>query len=125
SGHRMEKHRCAPLVEAGEAQHQRLYGTHSPGHPLELVVARARAIGTVVAPPQPQPEARSGAFPSDALTHQKGWPLVDRAQLRPGDTLPGPLIVTEYSSTTVIPAPWTLAVEAHGHLLITHPGDAL
>ncbi|MEL6178285.1 MAG: hydantoinase/oxoprolinase family protein [Myxococcota bacterium] len=106
-------------------QHQRLYGTHSPGHPLELVVARARAIGTVVAPPQPQPEARSGAFPSDALTHQKGWPLVDRAQLRPGDTLPGPLIVTEYSSTTVIPAPWTLAVEAHGHLLITHPGDAL
>jgi len=42
-----------------------------------------------------------------------------RSDLGPGVTLPGPLVVQEYSGTAWVPPGWTLTVDAWGTLRLT------
>ena len=45
--------------------------------------------------------------------------VLHRDRLRPGDAYPGPVVVEEQSSTTVVPPQHTLTVDDLGNLLIT------
>ena len=49
--------------------------------------------------------------------------IVPRAELRAGDTFEGPLIVTEYSSTTVMPTGWGMRVHESGALVLRREGS--
>ncbi|MFG3491406.1 hydantoinase B/oxoprolinase family protein [Streptomyces sp. NPDC047972] len=53
----------------------------------------------------------SGGAPRDAALHR-------RADLRPGDTVDGPAIVTEPDATTVVDNGWRAAATGTGHLLL-------
>jgi len=115
------------MITQFEEQHQRLYGIHSPGQAFELVVVRARAVGEQRAPELPPLETRDGPMPDDLLTTLANpldrWALVERETLCAGDRLEGPLIVTEYSSTTLVPTGWTATVDPQGHMIL-RKGDA-
>ena len=44
--------------------------------------------------------------------------VVERAWLSAGEAIAGPAIITEYSSTIVLPPKWCCAVDPFGHLLL-------
>ena len=46
-------------------------------------------------------------------------PVYERAGLRPGDALRGPLIVEQMDTTTIVPLGFAMTVDAEGNLLIT------
>ncbi len=112
--------------EAFAAQHKRLYGYQNAERPLELVTVRLQAEGRVDSPKVTVLPTR-GELPLvkkrvHAFFHnhrEEGW-SVERRDLLAGDELQGPCIITEYSSTTVIPRGWTISVYPTGGLLAVH-----
>lgn len=110
------------LVGAFEQEHQRLYGYRAQGRQVELVTVSVHARGDQGQPTLPRLEAReAGAIPREPLRawfqgrQEEGW-LYERASLLAQDRLEGPCVVTEYSSTTVVPPGWGLRVDGWGNL---------
>ena len=106
-----------PLADGGRealherfgAAHERLYGFRLE-HPVELVNLRAVGAASVVKVSFPRFE-RGGPDPRDAATDETrvyfGRDFVpalvyDRGRLRAGHVIPGPAIVTQPDTTTVI-----------------------
>ncbi|UIJ39224.1 hydantoinase/oxoprolinase family protein [Desulfobaculum bizertense] len=115
------------FIENFEQLHERSYGYRNPGRTVEIVNIRLRARGAAEKPTStkqetgsatPVPEAISGTQPSvfDGTTYDT--PIVEREKLLPGNKIPGPAIVVEYSSTIVIPPYANVTVDAFGNLLI-------
>lgn len=115
------------FIENFEQLHERSYGYRNPGRTVEIVNIRLRARGAAEKPTSskqatgsttPAPEAISGTQPSvfDGTTYDT--PIVEREKLLPGNKIPGPAIVVEYSSTIVIPPYANVTVDAFGNLLI-------
>lgn len=109
--------------------HSRLYGFSSPEHPVELVNIRIRAAGTPTEKPEIESLSLSGPqVPENALRGKRPvifdtgtvqTPIIDRDRIRPGNTVSGPAIITEYSSTTVVPPGAGARVDAYENLVIT------
>ena len=118
------------------AEHQRRYGYHHAGREIELVTLRLRVRMKSPQPPL-KPDARKDArrsshagsavesgpiiFQSRAMV----TPVYERAQLRPGQLLKGPAVVTEYSATTVIPPGKKFWVDEAENLVIDVGGKRL
>lgn len=107
--------------------HAAQYG-HNMDDPVELVTLRMRAIGLL---PRPQISKIAGRDGSPAKAqigtrsvyrHQQGnrveYTVYARPQLGAGDTLSGPAIVEEPSSTTILHPGDTLTVGDYGELVI-------
>jgi 5-oxoprolinase (ATP-hydrolysing) len=93
-------------------RHQQLYGYVQSGRPLEIVAARVEAV------------ARSAAVLSSssrvkAQSAMNAPGVYSRESLTPGAAIPGPSIVVEPLTTTVIDPGWTAEVLAGGELLLT------
>ncbi len=114
----------AAAEAAFHAEHERTYGHASPSDAVELV--NLRLIGTradtlnrrVITPDLSAPTGpavfRRVRFPAGSLD----TPVVDRGALLAGRR-PGPLIVEEYDSTTVVPPGWGAELDAHANIVIT------
>jgi len=112
---------------AFEAGHERRYGHANPGKPVEAVNLRLRARA-MPERPDPGPEAEPvEAMPEaarldvrpvvfDGVEHATA--LLDRSRLLPGNSFHGPAVVTEYSSTIVIPPGCTARVDGRGNLIL-------
>jgi N-methylhydantoinase A len=117
----------ASTLEQFGTLHRQHYG-HAMDDLTEIVTVRLRAVGLLPRPEIPKIPEGSG----DATEAQRGnrpiyiadtgsrvdYGVYDREQLRAGDTISGPAIVEERSSTTVIHASDTITVGAHGELII-------
>jgi len=112
------------LLEDFHAAHQRRFGYNHSGKKIELVTLRVRTS-------LPQPSAASYGSSSeraDKITSSRSSVYFDsnslKTQVLQRDSLPagfsasGPLVVTEYTATTVVPPGWRLAVHRSGALLI-------
>jgi N-methylhydantoinase A len=118
------------IGERFDAEHERLFSFVLPvDH--ELVNARASVSGprpkvtpTVLEPGTGDPEAaRTGQA---RIYVDGGWrdaARYDRTRLRAGDVLPGPAIVTEMDSTTLVLPGHVATVDRWGSLLIRPAGD--
>ena len=101
--------------------HEKRYGYQRPATPLEAVTLRS-----VASAPGPPLDAERliplAAAPSIERTRtyiEGEWTEVDRVwrrELGPEQTLAGPALVLEYSSTTWIPRGWSLRVDEWGNL---------
>ena len=108
-----------------DEEHRRLF-TFNMDSPHELVNLRAVAMGPALdlpAPPLPKGNGDpSGAKLRDHTLWMDGREqaavIYDRAKLLAGDVIPGPAIVIEMDSTTLIEADCTGVVDAHGNILI-------
>jgi len=110
---------------AFHAAHRERYGYADKSRPTEIVSARVRATGVTDKP-------RLKRWPSkrvhrgNASHIAKVWiterpvrlPVYARDELTPGSKLEGPAIITEYSSTTLIPHSWVVEVDAWLNLVI-------
>src|SRR4051812_3968605 len=97
------------LDERFNALHEQLYGFRMPNTASEIV--NLRAVGTGDRPQPELPEQDPVEVALAAGTHA-------RADLQPGAVLPGPSIVTEFDSTTVILDGYVAEVDRYFNLLI-------
>ena len=117
------------FIQRFHESHETLYGFSNPENPVELVNIRVRAVGRPKEKPVFEKLAPSGPalsdtavvarrpviFESDALE----TPIIDRSQLLAGNRLNGPAIITEYSSTLVIPPFADARVDDFGNIIMT------
>lgn len=113
------------ITDRFDAEHKRLF-TFNMDTPHELVNLRAVALGAALDLPAAQLPLGNGD-PSDAkIRDHELWmdgqlhPAViyDRAKLKQGDVIPGPAIVIEMDSTTLIELGCVGKVDAVGNILI-------
>jgi N-methylhydantoinase A len=117
----------APDVrEAFEALHEQAYGYRQQAG-VEIVNLRLRARGAPVRPELApageltdvvDPAAELGRAPAVFAGQAVDAQLLDRSRLRPGNRLAGPAIVTEYTSTIVIPPDVAGEVDAYANLVL-------
>jgi N-methylhydantoinase A len=108
----------------------RAYYRHVPsGLPMEAVTWRVRAQSP--APSLPPPPAPRGATPSPKgarpvwIAAEGGFrsvPVWDRYALGPGWGAPGPVVIEEIESTTVVTPEFDVAVDAGTNLVVTRSG---
>ena len=118
----------AALAEGFAAAHHRMYGFIAEEEPVQLVTFRAEATGTVrkaVLRPRPLagPDANAAIAGERALwLPETGGtamvPVYDRDRLLPGNTFPGPAIVEQMDSTTVVLPGMTARVDAYDNLVL-------
>lgn len=113
------------LTAAFDAEHHRLF-TFNMDAEQELVNLRAVALGKALDLPAREIEVGNGNPIAAKVRDHEVWiegkvsPAViyDRSKLRAGDVIPGPAIVTEMDSTTLILSGCVGKVDAHGNILI-------
>ncbi len=102
------------------ARHQALYGFLKPGHPVEIVNARAHARHR--AAPATDPERDQHAHEPEPVARDVG-PLGAavhrRDDLLPGARVRGPAVIVEDHATTVVDAGWFARVDGHLALRLT------
>jgi len=114
------------LITRFDTEHERLFTFNLDETPHEIVNVRAVALGKSadVAPPKIE---QGGPDPSGAKTrdHQlymdgrmQDAVIYDRALLKAGNRIPGPAIVTEMDSTTLVHSGCEAVVDDHGNLII-------
>ena len=108
------------------AAHRKRYGHADENKPVEVVNVRVRMIATakkIELPRQP----KASADCSSAVLKKKPvlfggerleTPVLDRAQLLPGNQFEGPAIVHEYSATTVVPPGCRAEVYDYSNIVI-------
>jgi N-methylhydantoinase A len=112
--------------------HKQHYAHSQPGYPVQIVNYRVAAIARTAKPALRELRrgaaggpARKGARP--VYFREAGGfvdcPIYDREGLGPGDSLDGPAIVEEWTSTTVIPQAWRLTVDRFGNLILQTSGE--
>ncbi len=113
------------LADLFHAAHERLFGYRVPGEPIEVAAARLDAVGRIASPPVQADAVEPPAAPTlrrviDLDTGEPGEvPVYRRATLGPGARFDGPAIVTETSSTTVVPPGATAEIDHAGNLVLT------
>ena len=113
-----------------EVHHAR-YG-HTMSNPLQILNLRVRGIGRTSRPELPLAGKGGEATPR---THRDAYDfgtravasfaVYDRSDLKAGNTFPGPALVDEGTSTTVVPSGQRVTVDDHGYLLVTLKEGAL
>jgi N-methylhydantoinase A len=115
----------ARLAAAFDAEHRRLF-TFNMDAEHEIVNLRAVALGRVLDIPALEIEAGDGDPSAAKLRDHEVWvdggfqPAViyDRARLRAGDRIPGPAVVVEMDSTTLVLPGCEAVVDRFGVILI-------
>ena len=108
-----------------DEEHRRLF-TFNMDSPHELVNLRAVALGPALDLPAPRLASGNGDPSAAKIRDHELWfdgamqPAViyDRDRLLAGDTIPGPAIVVEMDSTTLIEGDCVGTVDAVGNILI-------
>lgn len=117
----------AAAVAGFHALHEQRYGYAMSDAPVEVVTLRLRAGGPGAQqdfPRRPLGPADASAahlgeksvwFQADAATPTAAY---DRARLAPGNRFPGPAVVYQFDTTTVIPPGWSAQVDGWGNLWV-------
>ncbi|MBR0681299.1 hydantoinase/oxoprolinase family protein [Roseomonas eburnea] len=104
--------------------HRQEYGYDVPDRVIEVVNCRLKAIGAVERPATP-PRGAAAGTPAPRATRSvhfdEGWRdtlVFDRAALGAGLRIPGPAIIDEMSSTTVVEPGQSVTMDAAGNLIL-------
>jgi N-methylhydantoinase A len=106
--------------------HQERYGYAQPANMVEVVSARVRSSGIVEKLAERKLDATRSRKVLQSHENVNAYldgkklriPVLNRADLPAGARLPTPCIVTEYSSTTLIPTGTRAEVDSYGNLII-------
>ncbi|HEV2132213.1 MAG TPA: hydantoinase B/oxoprolinase family protein, partial [Longimicrobiaceae bacterium] len=111
------------LREAFGRRYEEVYGHRPEERPVELESLRVIASSRPVEEPSAN---RPAPFPAEPLGRTRAWmggawravPVFERRQLPPGARFPGPAMVWERHSATVVEAGWIGEVDAAGALVL-------
>ena len=118
------------FVAAFHRAHDSRYGYHDVKRTVEIVNLRVRATGVTKKPElrkiaEPAKGVKAVAMQSRAaidcvlVGRRCSAKLLARDELRAGDSLSGPAVISEYSATTLVPHGWTGRVDEYGQILLT------
>jgi N-methylhydantoinase A len=121
----------ATAQSAFHATHERAYGYARTGQAVEFV--NLRAVHTYRLPaPRIQPPVRARGALAEARVGERrvhfapsgfaATPVYARARLPLGADVPGPAIVEQADTTTVVPPGWAMLVEESGNLRLRRDG---
>ena len=105
--------------------HERRYGYANPDSPVEVVSARTTLFGRTDKPAIQKAKRKARKVKPVEVRRVwfgDGWAktgVYDRGFLRYGHVVPGPAIVGEYSSTTLVPPDYRCEVDRFGNLVLT------
>ena len=103
-------------------EHEKIYGYANPGRDVEIVTIRVRARTALEKPKLTRSRAAKAGKPEQRRIWIGGsWKTVDtwqRASLT-NRSKPGPALVLDYGSTTLVPPGWKFRVDPAGNLLLT------
>lgn len=107
------------------ALHKERYGYADSSRPTEIVSLRLKAVGVSDKPRlrrasslkiyAPEPDRTARVYMTERAS---SVPVYERDRLKAGARFTGPVIVTEYSSTTLVPAGWHVEVDARLNLML-------
>jgi len=110
---------------AFHAAHLERYGYADGSRPIEIVSLRLRGAGITQKPGIKRERANKGHRAEPPHTARVYWteratrvPVYDRKELSAGDRFAGPAVITEYSSTTLIPPRCKVEVDPWANLVI-------
>jgi len=117
----------AEIVERFEAAHRQRYGFVVPEKAQIVEAISVEAIGHTesVADPELDGAARDRALEPRARVDvrmgggARKTPVYDRADLKPGDRIDGPAVITEPIGTNVVEPGWRAEFTGRGHLVLT------
>ncbi|MDQ6675945.1 MAG: hydantoinase/oxoprolinase family protein [Acidobacteriota bacterium] len=102
-------------------EHHRVYGYSDPTRPTEIVAVRLRAVLPEIKPAlQPQAAAAHAAPAIRRVQVGRKWqkiPALERSGLQ--HAIPGPALILDYGSTTLLPNRWTATPDSAGNLILT------
>jgi N-methylhydantoinase A len=113
------------ILRRFDEEHRRLF-TFNMETPHEIVNLRAVALGPSLDLPAAELERGDGSPAAAKMRDHSLWMdgreqaavIYDRAKLRQGDVVPGPAIVVEMDSTTLIETGCGATVDRVGNILI-------
>jgi N-methylhydantoinase A len=111
------------LLDDFHRAHERRFGYHHEGRKVEAVTLRVRAALEQRSPALIRSETKKKNKERVHASVQFGarsfrTPVLTREHLRTGFSSPGPLIVAEYTATTVVPPGWKLSAAPSGALVL-------
>jgi len=117
----------ALIRSAYDREYARFYDRPVPGSDVEIM-SYAVVVATILAAPATD-LAEPAAYAATAGRTQQvrdttsgevsAWAIYDRTSLRPGATLPGPAIIAEDETSTLVGPGWSARIEAHGYIEMT------
>jgi N-methylhydantoinase A len=117
----------ALIRAAYDREYARFYDRPVPGSDVEIM-SYAVVVATILAAPatdlaEPEPYAatvdRTQQVRDTTSGEVSAWAIYDRTSLRPGATLPGPAIIAEDETSTLVGPGWSARIEAHGYIEMT------
>ncbi len=120
------RHDGDDMLDRFHALHRKRYGYADPNMPVEVVNVRVRLTATADPVELPRLPARPGdgaqaIVKTRPVSFAGVWQtskVYQRDLLRPGDSFPGPALITEYSSTTVLPPGCVARVDVYTNIVI-------
>jgi N-methylhydantoinase A len=116
------------FVAAFHRAHEARYGYHDVKRTVEIVNLRVRATGVtekpglrkIAATKRDRARGRMREAIDCVIDGRKcRAALIARDELRRGDSLSGPAVISEYSATTLVPHGWSGRVDDYGQILLT------
>jgi N-methylhydantoinase A len=122
--HEIEVEWSDAFVERFHREHERRFGHADRRRPVEMIHARVRAVVEGARFPIETAAERAAVTVAPAGPAGEGAPPpgLARDQLAPGETVAGPLVITEATATTWLPPHWTARVAVCGSLLLVRGG---
>jgi N-methylhydantoinase A/oxoprolinase/acetone carboxylase beta subunit len=102
-------------------EHLRVYGYADESRPTQVVTVRVRATLAVKKPALKVPRSPAAPLVKRRVWMGNRWrqiPAGSRESLG-GKTIPGPALITDYGSTTLVPPGWSMRLDDSGSLVLT------
>lgn len=134
NGEQIDGEALAAATAAFNRAHEQTYGFSAPGEPVEIVNVRLTAMGLIAKPRlREAPASMDGARDPQKGTRQVWFaeaggfvpcPILDRYRLGASGTIPGPAVIEEKDSTTVVHPGFVARVDRYGNLHLTPEGGS-
>lgn len=119
------------LIRDFHLAHERIYAYADPNEPIEVVSLRLAAIGRVPEIELAREKTLQDELPAEKSQRPvyyfaKGFltsKIYERDDLRPGQSVQGPCLIEETTSTTVIPPGWIGSIDKIGNLILFNALD--
>ena len=117
--------------DAFEAAYTKLYGRTIRGVEVEALSWTLTIAAPAVPVPEPSAQPSRQAAPAaagsqssfdPALAERVDVPVYLREQLEPGTQVPGPALITEDQTTTVVTSSFDATIDARGYILLSRKG---